>query len=241
MDSTKPVIGILGAGRLGTVLAKLGMRAGYEVFISASGDASQIRTGIQRATGGAHATTAQDAATRADVVILALPLGKFDTVDAESLTGKLVIDAMNYWWTTDGNREEFKDPRVSSSQVVRDYLPASSVVKGFNHMGYEELEEEARPAKHPDRKAIGIAGDDQADVERVARIVDDFGFDPVNVGGLTEGMKLEPDTEPFGAYASADELRKMIARFPDSQRGRRLARAIKQHAGDDANQGPAAK
>ncbi|KAB1644932.1 NADPH-dependent F420 reductase [Gulosibacter chungangensis] len=230
--STKPVIGILGAGRLGPVLAKLGTQAGYEVLIAASGDPKRIASGIEQFAKGAIATTVKDATARAEVVILALPLGKYQSLDVDSLAGKLVIDAMNYWWTTDGNRKEFTNPLISSSEIVRDFLPASRVVKAFNHMGYEELEEQALPAGAPDRKAIGVAGDDSADVARVARIVDDFGFDPLIIGDLAEGMKLEPDTEAFGADATVDELRAMVERFPKSQRGRRVARALEQQASE---------
>lgn len=228
MANEKPVIGILGAGRLGPVLAKLATRAGYEVLIATSGDPKRIAMGIEQVAEGAQATIATDAVDRADVIILALPLGKYRTIDADLLAGKVVIDAMNYWWTTDGSCVEFTDPLASSSKIVSDYLASSQVVKAFNHMGFEELEEEARAAGLPDRKAIAIAGDDQDAVQRVVRIVDDFGFDPLHIGGLAEGMKLEPDTDAFGADAAIDELRAMIDRFPNSQRGRRVARALKQ-------------
>ncbi|MGO1543920.1 MAG: NADPH-dependent F420 reductase [Gulosibacter sp.] len=228
MVRNKPAIGILGAGRLGAVLAKLARAAGYEVWIAASGDPKHIAAGIGYVAEGAIATTASEAASRADVVILALPLGKYQSIDPESLGGKLVIDAMNYWWTTDGDRKEFTDPLISSSEIVRDYLPFSQVVKALNHMGFEELEEESRPEGDPGRKAIGIAGDNPDAVDQVAAIVNEFGFDPVVLGELAEGMKLEPDTEAFGADAAADELRAMITRFPKSQRGLRLARALRQ-------------
>ena len=109
---------------------------------------------------------------------------------------------------------------------MRDHLPASRVVKAFNHMGYRDLEDEARPPGQAGRKAIGIAGDRADDLAVVAAIVDDLGFDPVIVGALADGIRLEPGTEPFGADVEASELGEMIDRFPDSQRGRRLAAAL---------------
>jgi len=132
---------------------------------------------------------------------------------------------MNYWWELDGFPDEFTDPLTSSSELVRDRLPTSRVVKAFNHMGYADLEEEARPAGRAGRKAIGLAGDSTDDLARVARLVDDLGFDPVLAGSLADGVRLEPGTEPFGADVGAAELREMIDRFPDSQRGRRRAAA----------------
>jgi predicted dinucleotide-binding enzyme len=221
----RPVIGILGAGRLGVVLARLAARADYPVLIAGSGDPKRVALPPDVAA-GAEPTTAMDAATRADIVILALPLGKYRAIPASALTGKLVIDAMNYWWEVDGFPDDFTDPLGTSSELVQRHLPASRVVKAFNHMGYRDLQDEARPHGEPDRKAIGLAGDDSADLEIVADIIDDLGFDPLVVGGLADGVRLERGTEPFGADVDVPELQAMIDRFPDSQRGRRRAAAL---------------
>ena len=170
-------LAVLGAGHVGPVIARLATKAGYPVAIATSGDPEDIALITELLVPGAQPRWASDAVADADIVVLAMPLHRFLDVDPGLLSGKLVVDAMNYWPASDGVLRAFEDG--GSSEIVAWRLAGSTVVKALNHIGYHELEDRARPAGAPDRRAAGVAGPprlsagnvqlgDQRDVVRVA-------------------------------------------------------------------------
>ena len=91
-----PRIAVLGAGHSGPVIARVAIDAGYPVSIAASGDPDQIELIAHVLVPGAETRWAADAVAAADIVVLAIPLHKFATLDPSVVAGKLVIDVMNY-------------------------------------------------------------------------------------------------------------------------------------------------
>ena len=192
------MIAVLGAGHTGPVLARVAVQAGYQVSIAASGDPGQIDLITQVLAPGAEPRWAADAVKGADVVILAIPLHKFAAFDPDLVAGKLVVDTMNYWSPTDGVQQMFEDRRYGSSEIVQRRLSRSTIVKTLNHIGYHELEDERRLAGSPERRVLGVAGDDQGAVGVVAEVIERIGYDTVRLDSLSAGRVLEPGGPVFG-------------------------------------------
>lgn len=197
---------ILGAGKVGTAIARTAMRAGHSVRIAGSGDPSAIELLVQVVAPGAVADTAAHALEHADLVVLSLPITKHRSLDPQLLAGHIAIDAMNYWPDTDGYDPDFADSDSSSSHVVAGHLAASRLVKTLNHIGYHELETDGRPEGTSGRRALAVVSDDAAAAAVVARFVASLGYDAVVRNNLFFGEALEPGTPIFGGRMTAAEI-----------------------------------
>ncbi|AIY02722.1 hypothetical protein ART_3123 [Arthrobacter sp. PAMC 25486] len=199
-DPATTTIGILGAGKVGTGVARQALQAGYRVLVAASGDPKDISLIISVMAPGAIAVTAEDAMSDADLVVLSVPLHKFRTLDPAGLAGKHVLDTMNYWRDTNGDMPELEDA-PSSSEMVHSHVPGARLAKSLNHIGYHELELDARPAGAADRRALAVTSDDDETRALVLGFVEHLGFDAVDAGSLAKGAAFEPGTPIFtGSY-----------------------------------------
>jgi predicted dinucleotide-binding enzyme len=193
-----PRIAVLGAGHVGPVIARMAIAAGFHVSIAASGDPHKIALMTQILVPGAEPRWAADAVADADIVVLSIPLHRFADFDPGLVAGKLVVDAMNYWPPVNGVQEMFEDRRYSSSEIVQRRLARSTIVKTLNHIGYHEMEDDRRPAGSPERRALGVAGDDPGAVDAVAEAIERIGYDTVRLDSLSAGRLLEPGGPVFG-------------------------------------------
>jgi predicted dinucleotide-binding enzyme len=204
-------LGIVGAGKFGTTLARAAIAAGYDVAISGSGPADDIALTVDVLAAGAHAATTDEVVRHADIIVLAVPTHRFRELPRDLFAGKILIDAMNYWQPVDGDDPELPTAPGGTSTIVQRCFPSARVVKSLNQLGYHQLEETQRPTGKPDRVAIGAAGDDRLAVRKVMRLLDRLGFDPVDAGPLKNGSALEPDGSPIATTYSADQLSQLIS------------------------------
>jgi 8-hydroxy-5-deazaflavin:NADPH oxidoreductase len=205
-----PQIAVLGAGHVGPVIARVAIAAGHHVMIAGSGNPEKIELITNILAPGAEPRWAADAVKDADIVVLAIPLHKFATFDPAVAADKLVVDTMNYWPPVDGIQEMFHDRRYGSSEVVQRRLVRSTIVKTLNHIGYHELEDERRPVGSPDRRALGVAGDDQGAVDVVAEVIERIGYDTVRLDSLSAGRLLEPGGPVFGVSMRRTEFEQAV-------------------------------
>ena len=204
--STKPVIGIIGAGRLGTAIARQSLSAGYQVQIANSRGPDSLGLMLSVLLPGALAATVDEAVAGSDIIVLAIPLNQYVNLKPELFVGKIVIDAMNYWPPTEGDIPEFMNEAVTSSEYIQQYLQGAKVVKTLNHTAYNELEQHSLAPGSAARRAIVLAGNDTPAKMVVAQFIDDIGFDPVDFGDLSSGKRFQPDTPLFNARFSASDL-----------------------------------
>jgi predicted dinucleotide-binding enzyme len=207
----RPVIGIFGAGKVGTALARLLVSAGYEVLLSGSPRQTALDLLVSVVAPGARVATADRLVEESDVIIVAVPFGKAASVPWATFDGKIVVDATNYWPPIDGTIQAVDDDPRTTSEIHAALNPRARVVKSLNHLGYHEMEDDSMPPGSPLRRALAVVGDDAGARRVVARLIDDLGFDAVDGGPLVNGCALEPGHPAFGRELSAAELAALMA------------------------------
>ena len=202
-------IGIIGADFIGRALAALSVKAGHDVMISNS--RAPVTLGSTAVALRCRIGSAEDAANFGDVVVLAIPFVNYAAVPATPLTGKIVIDANNYYPQRDGHFAALDTHETTTSEVVAEHLSGAKVVKMFNAILQGDLESDGRPKGSPDRRALPMAGDDPEAKRIVAGLVDQFGFDVVDAGPLSEGWRFERAKPAYCIPLTAKDLQLALA------------------------------
>lgn len=199
-------IGIIGAGNIGSQIARKAIENDYDVVISNSRGPETLADLIAELGPRARAATATEAAEAGDFALVAVPFGKYKEVPVVPLVGKVVIDANNYYPQRDGQFPELDDHSETSSGLLQKHLAGSHVVKAFNNIRAADITAGARPAGAADRRALPVAGNEPEARAFVEDLLDLFGFDSVDAGPISESWRYSTNQPAYGAVQNRDEL-----------------------------------
>ncbi len=203
-------IGIIGAGHIGGTAARLFAEAGHQVAVSNSRGPQTLTSLVQQLGPNVRAATVEDAESFGDVVLIAIPYGRYREIPAPQLSGKIVVDAMNYYPQRDG-RIDFGG--LTSSELLAKHLPGARIVKAFNTMYAQTLATAGKPnAPMNERLVLFVASDDPEAKAVVSRLIEDIGFAPVDTGSLREGgLRQQPGSPIYTREMTAEEAREALA------------------------------
>ncbi|MCA1614484.1 MAG: NAD(P)-binding domain-containing protein [Acidobacteria bacterium] len=212
-------MGIIGAGMIGATLARRLTALGHEVVVANSRGPETLRE--LAAETGARAATAAEAARGGEIVIVTIPQRAVSDLPGDLFAGVpwdvAVVDTGNYYPARDGPIDAIEDGQAESAWVAGHL--GRPVVKAFNNIVFQSLLENGRPKGAPGRIALPVAGDPPGARQKVMRLVDELGFDPVYAGGLEESWRQQPGTPCYAADLDAPRLKEALAA---TDRGRLL-------------------
>lgn len=205
-------IGIIGAGHIGSTLARRFVEVGHEVCIANSRGPDTL--GEVAAQTGAKPVTAQQAAHAGEVVVVTIPLGKVPELPDDLFAGVpasvVVIDTCNYYPQQRDGRIAAIEGGMPESRWVEQQI-GRPVIKAFNNIYAAHLGDKGQPAGAPNRIALPVAGDDAAAKSVVMQLVEQIGFDAVDAGGLAESWRQQPGSPAYAKDFDAAGVRRGLA------------------------------
>jgi predicted dinucleotide-binding enzyme len=205
-------IGIIGAGHIGSQVARKAVDLGYDVVISNSRGPETLTELVAELGPRARAATPAEAAAAGDFAVVTVPLKSIGDIPVEALAGKIVIDTNNYYWERDGRFPALDNGEATTSGLLQEHLPTSKVAKGFNHIMAKDITTDGTPAGTENRRALATASDYLEASDLVTELYDEFGFDTVNIGPLSESWRVERARPAYVIRQNAAELKENLAK-----------------------------
>jgi predicted dinucleotide-binding enzyme len=207
-NTAKMRIGMIGSGNVGSALGRVWANAGHEVMFS-SRNLDNDKELAAAIGANARAGTPREAAAFGEVLVFAVPYGALPELGkslADSIKGKVVIDACNPFPARDGEVAS-RARETGAGLFSAELLPGARIVRAFNAVGAARM---GSVHKEPGRIGMPIAGDDKRAIEIASSLIREIGFEPVLVGGLDMGKYLMPGT-PLAGERTPGEIRKIAA------------------------------
>lgn len=199
-------IGLIGSGNIGSQIARKAIENGYDVVLSNSRGPETLADLVAELGPKARAATPVEAAAAADIAVVTVPLKNYTEVPVAELAGKIVIDTNNYYFERDGHIQALDDNETTTAEMLQQHLPESHVVKAFNHIPAPDITTDGKPTGADDRRALAIASDHDDARQLATKLYDDFGFDTVDVGPLSESWRVERDRPAYVVRQNTQEL-----------------------------------
>ena len=207
-------LGIIGAGHIGSQIARKAVELGYDVVISNSRGPETLSGLVAELGPRASAATPTEAAEAGDFAVVTVPFRAYRDIPVGPLAGKIVIDTNNYYWERDGRIPELDAGKATTSGLLQEHLPESKVVKGFNHIPARDITAHGTPRGTENRRALATSSDYPEATELLTNLYDEFGFDAVDVGPLSESWRIERDRPGYVVRLNAQELKDSFERAP---------------------------
>ena len=204
-------IGIIGAGNVGSQVARAALAAGHSVVLANSRGPQSLAGLVTELGPGARAASIEEAARAGDLVVLAVPLQHHPHLPAEAFAGRVVVDAGNYYAAFNGTIPALEAGTTTSSEQLQAHLAGARVVKALNNLGSADVTADRLPPGTPGRRALTVAGDDPDARAQVAAFIDSLGFDVVDAGPLAEGRRYQPGSPAYGVRRDAAGMRAALA------------------------------
>ena len=206
-------IGFIGAGHIGGALAQLAIAQGYDVVVSNSRGPETLTDLVQQLGDRARAGTSAEAAAAGDVVVVTIPTKNVQDVPVEPLAGKVVIDTNNYYPQRDGQIPALDDESTTVSELLQTHLPAVARGQGVQPHRVRRPRHAGRARRH--RRTVARSPSRATRTRPAPRwreLIDELGFDTVDVGPLAEGWRYQRDTAAYVQRFDADGLRAALAK-----------------------------
>lgn len=203
-------IGIIGAGNIGSALARVWVAAGHEVMLSYSRDDRRLRDLAEELGPSASAGSPADAASFGEVTVLSVPWPQVDDAmvasgaAAGALAGRVLVDTCNPFSSPGGPLALPPGARSAAAELQR-LAGGARLVKAFNTLYYVTLAE-----KGGSQLALPVSGDDPQAKVLVAELVRDAGYEPVDIGSLGGAARQEPGGLVYGEELIADQVRSRL-------------------------------
>lgn len=199
-------IGIVGSGEIGATLGRLWAKAGHRVLFSFSHDREKLERLAQQCGNGSKAVTPYEAVSLSEVVLFSVPWTQVDEALKQigRFDGEVVIDTTNAYLDEAMNVQQF-DAHTSSSEEIARKLEGAKVIKAFNTLRDETLRERGGQGL-----VIFYAGDYPLMKTKVAKLIEDAGFVPYDVGPLREGKRQEPGTDRYLREMTLEQARRVV-------------------------------